>query len=113
MTKQQLIEQEAERRFNESKFISEPGTQAAYLAGFIQGANFALELVNEWVSVEERLPEQYAQRVIIVDCFDSQHFCKFNTVEKVFVRELDLQHINIEHVKCWLPAPPLPSPPTK
>ena len=49
------IKQQIEEKAKEVYLDSDP---FAWASAFKEGANFALELANKWVSVEEELPEE-------------------------------------------------------
>lgn len=74
---------------------------------FLEGAEFALE--NQWISVEDNLPEQDEEVVVLCDEFNTAPVYKISfghIVDKTIYR--DYNGWNIPNVVYWFPLPKLP-----
>lgn len=77
---------------------------------FIEGAKWADENPNKWISVEDRLPKQNKKVIVICEKLDTAPFYKISLghiVDKTICKD-NYNGWDIPNVVYWTPMPKLP-----
>lgn len=103
MTKEQIEKMMAKQKevAKTKPFMNTEMGQYAYQLGFEDGADWALS--HQWVSVEDELPPDY-RNVLIVTCSYGYYIAFYSNRHQCFVVENDVDIPNVTH---WMPIPPL------